>query len=266
MLSQKQINDIYALLKDVGNYQEAEHRTFAINEINEKSLNQLVSFVDITSEQMLVKGLKEITPEAGFITEESTVENSSSDFQWIIDPLDGTTNFLFQHQQFAISIALQYKDETIFGCIYIPFMNEIYMANPDGAFLNFHSFKMMERAPLSNCLIATGFPYYDFKELDQYLQILKHLMKHTRGLRRMGSAAIDLAYTAEGKFNGFFELNLSPWDVAAGAYIVKQAGGMVIDFNGGDNYVFGRSIIAGNTSVVPELYEIIKRCMQKENE
>ena len=263
MLSDNQINDIYALLKKVGNFQSSEHRSFAINEIEEKSLNQLVSYVDVESEKMLVEGLRDITPTAGFIAEENTVENQESDLQWIVDPLDGTTNFLFHHQQYAISIALQHQEQTVFGCVYIPFMNEIYMANPQGAFLNIHPMYMNERYPLKNSLIATGFPYYDFKELDQYLDILKVLMRETKGLRRMGSAAIDLAYTAEGKFNGFFELNLSPWDVAAGAYIVKQAGGMVIDFNGGENYVFGRSIIAGNKHIVPELYKIIKACMNR---
>ena len=263
MLTDEQIREIYTLIRKVGDFQTSEHRTFVINHIEEKSLNQLVSYVDIESENMLVEGLREITPTASFITEENTVVNLSRPLQWIIDPLDGTTNFMFHHQQYAISIALQQDNKTVLGCVYVPYMNEIYMAHPGGAFINGDPLYMEERYPLTNTLIATGFPYYDFNELDEYLEILKILMRKTKGLRRMGSAAIDLAYTAEGKFNAFFELNLKPWDVAAGAYIVERAGGMVIDFDGGDNYLFGRSIIAGNKHVVPELHDIISKCMKK---
>lgn len=263
MLNKQQINDIIGLLKTVGQFQKQEHRSFTINDIEEKSLNQLVSYVDIQSEKMLVEGLKRITPTAGFIAEENTVDNIDSPLQWIIDPLDGTTNFLFHHYQYAISIALMNNDKAVFGGIYLPADEELYWATPDGAFFNYDKLRLEDRYPLENTLLATGFPYYDFKEIDQYLEILKVLMQRTKGLRRMGSAAIDLVYTADNRFNAFFEMNLSPWDVAAGAYIVEQAGGMVCDFNGGDNYIFGRSIIAGNKKIVPELLEIIQTAMKK---
>lgn len=261
MLNKIQINQIIGLLKEVGQFQKQEHRAFTINDIEEKSLNQLVSYVDIRSEEMLVESLRKITPAAGFITEEDTVENQLSPLQWIIDPLDGTTNFLFHHYQYAISIALQENDKTIFGAIYLPADEELYWATPDGAFFNYDKLKMDDRYPLENTLLATGFPYYDFKEIDQYLEILKVLMQKTKGLRRMGSAAIDLVYTADNRFNAFFEMNLSPWDVAAGAYIVQQSGGMVCDFKGGSDYIFGRSIIAGNKKIVPEILKIIQNTM-----
>lgn len=262
MFNIREIDQIYSLLKHVGDYQKKEHRRLSITEIEEKSLNQLVSKVDIQSEQQLVEGLQKLTPNASFLTEEETISQEAGDELWIIDPLDGTTNYLFGLQQYSISIAYQRSGETVFGCVYIPWEKEIFMANPNGAYLNGHLYKISGKTRLVDSLLATGFPYYDFKELDQYLEILKQLMRKTKGLRRMGSAAIDLVYTSEYRFDAFFELNLSPWDVAAGSYIVKQAGGMVCDFNGGDDYVFGRSILAGNKEIVPELLDLIQACME----
>ncbi len=258
MFNTREIDHIYSLLKSVGDAQKKEHRRLAITDIEEKSLNQLVSKVDLQSERSLVEGLQKLTPLASFLTEEETIANSGGKDLWIIDPLDGTTNYLFGHQQYSISIAYQKDGEIVFGCIYIPWEKEIFMASPSGAFLNGHRYEITGKTRLQDALLATGFPYYDFTELDEYLEILKQLMRKTKGLRRMGSAAIDLAYTSEYRFDAFFELNLSPWDVAAGSYIVKQAGGMVCDFKGGDDFVFGRSILAGNKEIVPELLELIQ--------
>jgi myo-inositol-1(or 4)-monophosphatase len=259
MLNQAQIQSVTALVKKVGVFQINEQQKIVSTDINEKSLNQLVSYVDVESEKKLVEGLQRITPTCGFLTEEETTTLKNDELYWIIDPLDGTTNFLFQHRQFSISIALVSKDKTVFGCVYIPADKEMFIASPDGAYLNGNRITVSSRSTLQSSLIATGFPYYTFNELDSYLEVLKVLMKETKGLRRMGSAAIDLAYTALGKFDGFFELNLSPWDVAAGAYIVKQSGGMVTDFKGGSNYIFGKSIIAGNMAIGQELStEILK--------
>ena len=261
MFQRKHINQIYAVLKEVGDYQKKKHRTLSITDIEEKSLNQLVSQVDIESEKALVRTLREITPNASFITEENTVSQSGESSRWIIDPLDGTTNYLFGHQQYSISIAYQEDGQTVFGCVYIPWEKEIFMATPNGAYLNDHIYKISGKTQLSDCLLATGFPYHDFEEIDAYLALLKDLMKETKGLRRMGSAAIDLVYTSEYRYDAFFEMNLSPWDVAAGSYIVQQAGGVVCDFKGEDNFVFGNSILAGNPEVVPRLLELIQRHM-----
>ncbi len=259
MLNTNQINSVENLVKEVGAFQIAEQGKIATSDITEKALNQLVSYVDVESEKRLVAGLSSVTPEAGFLTEEETTSQENSELYWIIDPLDGTTNYLFQHQQYAISIALLEGGKTVFGCIYIPLTNELFIAEPKGAFLNGQKIEVSKRHELKSTLIATGFPYYTFGEIDAYLAMLKELMKETKGLRRMGSAAIDLAYSALGKFDGFFELNLSPWDVAAGAYLVQQAGGQVIDFKGGNDFVFGKSIIAGNARIVEALHDQVKK-------
>jgi myo-inositol-1(or 4)-monophosphatase len=146
----------------------------------------------------------------------------------------------------------------LFGGIYLPMFDDYYMADETGSYLNGDKIHVSKNKELSQTLLATGFPYYKFEELPEYLEILKHLMQHTRGLRRMGSAAVDLAYTAQGIFDGFFELNLSPWDVAAGAYIVKQAGGAVSSFTKNEDFIFGNSIVVGNIEIHSQLSKILK--------
>jgi len=245
------------LVCTVGSFQLSQQKELPELKVEEKSFNQLVSYVDKESEWMLVEGLKGITPNATFITEEDTVENIKSDEYWIIDPLDGTTNYLFGLDMFSISIAYYKKNKPVYANVYLPVKDEMFEADENGATLNGKPIQVSSRYRLSETLIATGFPYYNFNELSSYLEVLKTLMEGTKGLRRMGSAAIDLAYTACGRFDGFFELNLSPWDVAAGAYIIQQAGGTVSDFNGGDDFVFGNSILAGNTAIHSEIKKII---------
>jgi myo-inositol-1(or 4)-monophosphatase len=193
---------------------------------------------------MLVAGLSTITPTADYLTEEGTTVGNKSDYYWIIDPLDGTTNYLFNLSKFSISIALYANGKPIYANVYVPVDKEMFIATPEGAFLNNTPISVSTREDFSKTLIATGFPYYNFTVMQEYLLVLQDLMKSTKGLRRIGSAAIDLAYTACGRFDAFFELNLSPWDVAAGAYIVKQAGGKVSDFKGDNDYVFGNTILA----------------------
>ena len=259
MLSTQQLLKIEALVREVGSFQIEEQEKINSNHVIEKSLNQLVSYVDIESEKMLVHGLRSITPDAGFLTEEDTSTYHDEDLYWIIDPVDGTTNYLFGHRQFAISIALYSHQHPVYGNVFVPRDNEMFTATPLGAFLNQKPIHVSKRNQLSDSLIATGFPYYEFKELEAYIDVLKVLMKDTKGLRRMGSAAIDLVYTACGRFDAFFELNLSPWDVAAGAYIIQQAGGTVTDFKGGEDYVFGNSILAGNPPIKQEVEKVINR-------
>lgn len=257
MLNTDQQLKIEQTLRSVGDFQVSKQEQLANLEIIEKGLNQLVSEVDIESERMLVESLAQITPEASFITEEETIKNVGNELVWIIDPLDGTTNYLFGHDLFAISIALAYNERVIYGAVYLPKQQVIYHADETGAYHNGIKFISPNRKALANSLIATGFPYYKFNEMSEYLQVLSFLMKETKGLRRMGSAAIDLVYTAQGKFDGFFELNLSPWDVAAGSFIVQQAGGIVSDFSGGNNYIFGNTILAGSSTIYPELFRAI---------
>lgn len=229
----------------VGDYISKEAQQFNHKVVEEKGLNDLVSYVDKTAEAMLVKGLKKILPEAGFIAEEGTASHQNEEYRWIIDPLDGTTNFTHGLPVFAISIALMRSEEIVLGIVYEINRQELFEAiRGGGAKLNNQPISISSREKLSESLLATGFPYWDFKQITSYLKILDGFMKSTHGLRRMGSAAVDLAYVACGRFEGFFEYNLNAWDIAAGSLLVEEAGGKVSDFSGGNNFLFGREIIA----------------------
>lgn len=190
--------------------------------IEDKSLNQLVSYVDRTAEEMLVEGLQKVLPEATFLTEENTIENKEGEWQWIIDPLDGTTNFLHEVPVFSVSVALKHQKEIVVGIVYEVNRKECFYAwKGGGAWLNNKRIRVSKAPELSKSLIATGFPVTDFERLPQYLNTLGLFMQHTRGVRRLGSAATDLAYVACGRFDAFFEYNLNPWDVAAGVLLVQ---------------------------------------------
>lgn len=247
------------ITKQAGLYLLQEFKTFNQKAIEVKSPNQLVSYVDITAEKMLVEGLGKLVPEAGFITEENTITKVSDKLNWIIDPLDGTTNFMHGIPVFAVSIALQKGDETLLGVVYDVCNDSMYYADETGAFCNGVPIKVSQNENLNKSLLATGFPYYDFDGMENYMNVLKELMQHTHGLRRLGSAAIDLAYVACGKFEGFFEYGLNPWDVAGGTYIIKQAGGKVTDFKGGNDFIFGKTIVAANPKIYEPFYNIIHK-------
>lgn len=173
--------------------------------------------------------------------------------------MDGTTNFIHGLPIFSISIALAHKNEIIAGVIYEINQDECFYAwKNGGAFLNGKQIYVSKTDKLDDSLLATGFPYYDYSRLDAYLQLFKHFMQNTRGVRRLGSAAVDLAYVACGRFDGFYEYGLNPWDVAAGIILVKEAGGNCIDFNEGKDYLYGREIIASNKNIQKELFESLQ--------
>ncbi len=246
---QKLLQDVIVLVKDTGDFIRQESARFDESKIEYKGKNDLVSYVDKTAEEMLVKGLELIMPGSGFIAEEGTSNKRSDIYNWIIDPLDGTTNFTHGIPIFAISVALMKRGELVMGVVYEVNRDECFHAiKGGGAFLNHMPIKVSDIRTLDRALLATGFPYYDFEQMNQYLSIINDLMHETHGLRRMGSAAVDLVYTACGRFEGFFEYNLNAWDVAAGALIVKEAGGIVTDFKGGGDFLFGRQIAAGNVT------------------
>ncbi|MEM6523297.1 MAG: inositol monophosphatase family protein [Bacteroidota bacterium] len=248
----------YACIETSG-FIQTEAAQFSKDSIELKGLNDLVSYVDKQAEQKLVSACKSILPEAGFITEEGTVSIKSETYNWIIDPLDGTTNFTHGLPVYAISVALMHDDEIILGVIHEINRNEcFYAVKSEPAFCNDKVISIANTEHLKDSLLATGFPYYNFEQMSSYLKILDAFMQNTHGLRRMGSAAVDLAYVACGRFEGFFEYNLNAWDVAAGAFIVQQAGGKVTDFSGSHDYIFGRQIIAGG-HVQPQMLELIKR-------
>ncbi|MEN9447478.1 MAG: hypothetical protein RJA25_768 [Bacteroidota bacterium] len=229
-------------------------------DIESKSFNSLVTYVDKESEKILVNALQKIIPDATFLTEENTITAHHGEWQWIIDPLDGTTNFIHQVPVFGISVGLKHQDEIVLGVVKELNRNELFYAvKNSGAFLNGHQIYVSTTNNLSNSLVATGFPYYDFEYIESYTNTLKYLMTHTRGIRRLGSAAIDLCFTACGRFDLFFEYSLSPWDVAAGALILQEAGGMVTDFKGANNWLHGQQIIGSNQNLSEETLLLLKK-------
>ena len=255
---QRLLQDVIVLVKETGEFIRQEALQFEPSKIEYKGQNDLVSYVDKTAEKKLVEGLNEILPGSGFIAEEGTSTKKSDSYNWIIDPLDGTTNFSHGLPVYSISVALMKRDELALGVVYEINRDECFHATKGGgAFLNHVPIRVSEIKTLDKALLATGFPYYDFEEMDKYLAILNALMQKTHGLRRMGSAAVDLAYTACGRFEGFFEYNLNAWDVAAGALLVQEAGGTVTDFKGESDFLFGREIVAGN-STQPFLLETLR--------
>jgi myo-inositol-1(or 4)-monophosphatase len=240
----EQVKKIAVLAGDfIGN--EAEK--FKSNSIEYKDVNNVVSYVDKEAEKLIVEQLSLIDPSIGFITEEGTViEGDKDKLNWIIDPLDGTANFVHGLPHYSVSLALANGKDVLVGAVYHICTKELFWAvKGGGAFKNGVPIRVSENLHLGQSLLATGFPYYKFENMDKYILILESLMQKTHGLRRFGSAALDLAYVAAGYFDGFFEYNLNSWDMAAGILLVEEAGGQVTDFDGGDSYLFGGNVIAG---------------------
>ncbi len=247
------------IIQEVGEFIQEEAKKFSLADVEIKSKNSLVTYVDKNAEKKLVAKLQQLIPSSGFITEEETAINKGEIYNWIIDPLDGTTNFIHKLAPYAISVALTEGNETIIGVVLELSQNEIFHTFKGGkAYLNETEIKVSNTKTIEDSLIATGFPYYDFKILKPYMAILEELAQSSQGIRRLGSAATDLAYVACGRFDIFFEYSLNPWDVAAGAFIVQQAGGIVTDFSKGDNYLFGREIIASNSTIHSEFQNIVQ--------
>ncbi len=248
------------LIKQTGIFILEEKKKITADVIEYKGKNDLVSYVDKESEKKLVAGLHEILPKAGFITEEGTTEIGRKEkYNWVIDPVDGTTNFLHGLPIFCISVALIEHEQVIAGVVHDPNRNECFHAIRGGkAYLNEEEIRVSSVSSLSESLLATGFPHRSMHKINDYLKVMGVLMKDTHGLRRMGSAAIDLAYVACGRFEGFFEFSLKPWDVAAGAFIIQQAGGKASTFDGGSNYLFGGEIIAAG-AVHEEMKDVINQ-------
>lgn len=252
--------EVCLLTKQVGAFIKNERGKFSTDRIEVKGKNDFVSYVDRSAEEKLIAGLTLLLPESGFIAEEGTSSKKGIHYNWIIDPLDGTTNFIHGIPCFAISIALMYNNKLVLGVIYEINLDECFYAwEGSKAYLNGKEISVSGTVNLADSLIATGFPYYNYERQEEYMDLLKYFMKHTRGIRRLGSAATDLAYVACGRFDGFYEYSLSPWDVAAGAFIVQQAGGTVTDFTGGGDYIFGKEIVAGNTAFFNEFSTAIKK-------
>jgi myo-inositol-1(or 4)-monophosphatase len=250
-------SEVEEITRKVGNFISGEANKFNLDRVEHKGLNDLVSYVDKTAEEKLVTALKALLPEAGFITEEATTEQKEARHRWIIDPLDGTTNFIHGLPVYSISVALIEDSEPLLGVVHEINRDECFVAvKGKGATMNGTPISVSQATSLGESLLATGFPYYQFDALENYIDILRVFMHQTHGLRRMGSAAVDLAYVACGRFEGYFEYNLNAWDVAAGVLLVREAGGTVTNFAGGGNPIFDRQVIAGG-EVHAEMLEVI---------
>lgn len=248
----------------VGKYIMEKQGDFSSDSIETKGKQNFVTEVDKEAEQRLVKSLRKIIPDSGFIVEEGTVKKKGAKYIWIIDPLDGTTNYIHNAPPLAISIGLMEDNELVMGVILELSLNECFYAfkgNP--SYLDGKEIKVSSVDKVKNSLIATGFPYHNFSRLQPFMESLSYLFNNSHGVRRMGSAATDLAYVACGRYDAFYEYNLNPWDVAAGAFIIQQAGGKVADFKGGNNYLFGKELVATNCNMFEEFLGIVGNFMNK---
>ncbi len=251
------------LARETGAFIKEGRATTPID-IETKGKNDFVTKFDKEAEVRIVAALKEILPEAGFIAEEDTSDKRGDRFNWIIDPIDGTTNFIHGLFPYCISIALMEDEEIVSGVVYEVGLDENFTAYKGGrAEVNGQPIHVTTHEKVSDCLIATGFPYTNFSLMEPFIESLHYFMKNSHGMRRMGSAAADLVYVACGRFDAFYEYNLSAWDVAAGAFILQMAGGKICDFEGGDDYLFGGEIIASNNKVFDEFKGLVKSFLKK---
>jgi myo-inositol-1(or 4)-monophosphatase len=250
-----------ALITNTGDWIRAERVAFSSDRVEEKGLNNLVSYVDKEAERKLVAGLQTILPGCGFLTEEGTIDQDpDASYIWIIDPLDGTTNFIHGIPFYCVSVALAYRDELVLGMIYDPNLQEFFHAiQGQGAFLNGDRIQVSKNPSLARSVVATGFPHRNFEGMEAYIQSLEYFFRNTRSLRRLGAAALDLAYIACGRMDSFFELKLMPWDIAAGAVLVREAGGIITDFDGNPMLQAANQILAGNPAVYQETKNVLDR-------
>ena len=225
--------------------------------VTEKAANDYASEVDHAAEEAIIRVLHEAYPAHSILAEESGA-SGKSEFQWIIDPLDGTTNFLHGFPQYAISIALAQKGVLSQAVIYDPVRNDLFTASRGrGAYLNDKRLRISKRIKLQQSLLGTGFPFREFSQIDAYLAMFRDLTQKTAGLRRAGSAALDLAYVAAGRLDGFWEFGLSPWDMAAGSLLITEAGGLVGDLEGNGGYLESGNIVAGNPKIFSQLVQAL---------
>jgi myo-inositol-1(or 4)-monophosphatase len=253
------LNTAVKAARRAGNIIIRATRNLDIVAAREKAANDYVSDVDHEAEQAIIGTLREAYPGHSILAEESGA-TGSSEYQWIIDPLDGTTNFLHGFPQYAVSIALAHKGITAQAVIYDPGRNDLFTATRGrGAFLNDARIRVSKHAHLKSSLIGTGFPFRQFEHVDTYLAMLRDVMKSAAGVRRPGSAALDLAYVAAGRLDGFWELGLSPWDIAAGALLIVEAGGLIGDLEGNDGYLKSGNVVAGNPRVFAQIVQLLSR-------
>jgi myo-inositol-1(or 4)-monophosphatase len=234
-------------------------------DVEQKGLNDFVSEVDRKAEQEVIYTLKKAFPDHAFLGEESGLSgNPESDYRWIIDPLDGTTNFLHGIPHFSVSLACSFKGQLLHGVVLDPVKREEFTASRGkGAFLNGRRMRVSQRKDLNAALIGTGIPFSGFalEHIEPYLACLREIASQTAGIRRPGSAALDLAYVAAGRYDGFWEMNLKEWDVAAGIILIREAGGMISDFKGGGGYIESGNLVCAAPKVFKPLLQIVGKHM-----
>ena len=250
---------VVSLARETGKFIWTESKNFDRSKIEKKGPSDLVSYVDKETEKRLVAGLSKLFPEAGFITEESTVVQEDKEYKWVIDPLDGTTNFLHALPPFSISIALLRGKELLIGVVYEVNLDECFYAwKGGGSWLNEKKISVSPVGELKDSLIASGFPYSLLNKSDNHFKTLQALQNSCHGIRRLGSAAVDLSYVACGRFEAYYEFNLKIWDIAAGILIVQEAGGQVCDFSDGNDYLYGKELLAAG-NVKSEVLAVIQK-------
>jgi myo-inositol-1(or 4)-monophosphatase len=260
---QELCKNVVNIATEAGKYIYDRIDSISWKNVEMKGKHNFVTEVDKASERMIINNLNGLVNGAGFIAEEGTEQHRGEHYNWIIDPLDGTTNFIHGAPPVAVSIALVNDNIPVVGVIYEIFLKEAFYAwKGSDAYLNGKKIFVTETAKVKDSLIATGFPYQNFDRIEGYMQSMNYFFVNTHGVRRIGSAATDMAYVACGRYDGFYEYNLNPWDVAAGALLVHQAGGKVTDFSGGDDYLFGREIVAANKNLLPSFLNDVARFMK----
>ncbi len=252
------------IAREAGSFIRSEVTKFDISKAEVKGLNNFVSYVDKSAEELIVKHLTRLLPGSGFRTEEGTTEQSQGQkYVWVIDPLDGTTNFMHGCPPYAVSIGLKEDNEEVAGVVYEIAADEMFTAwKNGGAWLNGKPIHVSSVNKLSESLVATGFPYSDFGRLEKYISLFTWFLKNSHGVRRLGSAATDIAYIACGRFEAFYEYGLHPWDIAAATIILREAGGKVSDFSGIEKGLDGSEIVAASDAVFLEILEIVNKFMK----
>jgi myo-inositol-1(or 4)-monophosphatase len=256
--------EMEAVATEAAEFINSEAGRFDHGRTEKKGLNDFVSYVDRGAEKIIVEKLSRLIPEAGFQVEENTSTKKGERYCWVVDPLDGTTNFIQGIHPYAVSIALTDRDEIIAGVVREASGRESFKAwKGGGAWLNGEKISVSSVSSAGNSFVATGLPYSDFSRLPSYMECLDYFLRNTRGVRRLGAASIDLAYVACGRFDMFFEYGLKPWDVAAGSLLIMEAGGRVGDFSGNNEGMICNDIVASNGIVFHEMVEIISKFMVK---
>ena len=251
------LNTAVKAARRAGNIINRAARNLDIVAVREKAVNDFVSEVDREAEQAIIATLRDAYPGHAILAEESGA-SGKSDFVWIIDPLDGTTNFLHGFPQYAVSIALEHRGIVTQAVIYDPARNDLFTASRGrGAYLNETRIRVSKRLQLKSSLVATGFPFKELAHLDAYMGILRDMMKGTAGVRRAGSATLDLAYVAASRLDGFWEFGLAPWDMAAGSLLITEAGGLIGDLEGNEGWMESGNIVGGNPKVFGEMLRLI---------